>query len=283
MAARLFQPYAVLMTVHGDLFLMGSDRACEGAAPLAWPFASLVDQSVPPPVARTGTAIPPPLNVSQPAVGVLPRRSVLSRGRVRLPFRPRFLAIAAVLLMAARLWRPRALPALHAHLRIRCARHRRHRDRLQPRRGLGDGDAGAGGNAGGGRPGRGPHRRPRGQAPRRRLAHADRERPGRARPAAGRAAPQREPGRCADAHAHVHGHGAREGAGRAQVRPRPRAARTRAQLVAVRASRGRRAPAPAVPGRRRPSSKARSCSSRRNTSRPKAASTRRGSSSTGWA
>ena len=59
-----------------------------------------MDQSVPPAVSRTGTAIPPPLNVSQPPVGVLPRRSVLSRGRVRLPFRPRFLAIAAVLLMA---------------------------------------------------------------------------------------------------------------------------------------------------------------------------------------
>jgi hypothetical protein len=35
MVARLFQPYAVLMTDCGDLFPMGSGPACEGSVPLA--------------------------------------------------------------------------------------------------------------------------------------------------------------------------------------------------------------------------------------------------------
>ena len=60
-----------------------------------------MDQSVPSSVARTGTPVPPSPHVSQPAAGVLPRRSTLSAGGIRLPLGPRSLAIAAVLLVAA--------------------------------------------------------------------------------------------------------------------------------------------------------------------------------------
>ena len=57
-----------------------------------------MDQSVSPSVARA--AAPAPLHVSAPSIGLPPRGSVWSRGRARLPFRPRFLAAAAVVLLA---------------------------------------------------------------------------------------------------------------------------------------------------------------------------------------
>jgi membrane fusion protein, multidrug efflux system len=60
-----------------------------------------LDQSVSPSVARTAEpAPPPPLHASAPSIGLPPRGGVWSRSRARLPFRPRFLAVAAILLLA---------------------------------------------------------------------------------------------------------------------------------------------------------------------------------------
>jgi membrane fusion protein (multidrug efflux system) len=60
-----------------------------------------LDQSVSPSVARTAEpAQPPPLHASAPSIGLPPGGRAWSRGRARLPFRPRFLAVAAILLLA---------------------------------------------------------------------------------------------------------------------------------------------------------------------------------------
>jgi membrane fusion protein (multidrug efflux system) len=60
-----------------------------------------VDQSVSPEVSRISPATDSPSSLtSQPQIGVPPRRVAWWRGRIRLPLRPRFIAIAAAVLLA---------------------------------------------------------------------------------------------------------------------------------------------------------------------------------------
>ena len=144
MVRRMFQPYDF-------------DDIAVGRAP----GNLLVDQSVSPPVPdRSTPAAAQRCNrpsASAAPLGLSPAASACRSARGSWPLPPCC-------------WRPSPMAAtrlylrLHPHLRIRRARHRRHRDHLQPRRRLGGRDAGARGHAGRGRPGRGEHRRPRRQA-----------------------------------------------------------------------------------------------------------------------